>query len=88
MYAAPAWGDGPAFDVRDELPAITAPTLVLVGDDDFICGLRWARMIHGLVPGSRLAVLERTGHLGHIESPRTFTAAVEGFCAAAVDGAA
>lgn len=88
MYSAPAWGEGPAFDVRAELPAVTAPTLVLAGDDDFICGPRWARIIHELVPGSRLTVLERTGHLGHIESPGRFTAAVESFLAAVGDGAA
>ncbi|MFI2364587.1 alpha/beta fold hydrolase [Promicromonospora sp. NPDC019610] len=86
MYAAPAWGEGPAFDVREELPAITAPTPVLVGDDDFICGPRWARMIQEAVPGSRLAVLERTGHLGHIESPGQLTAAVTGFLATVGDG--
>lgn len=79
MYAAPAWGEGPAFDVREELPALSMPTLVLVGDDDFICGVRWARMIHEAVPGSQLAVLDGTGHLGHIESPGKFAAAVSGF---------
>jgi proline iminopeptidase len=79
MYAAPAWGEGPAFDVRDELPALSMPTLVLVGDDDFICGPRWARMIHEAVRGSQLAVLDGTGHLGHIESPGQFARAVAAF---------
>ena len=79
MYAAPAWGEGPAFDVRRELPAITAPTLVLVGDDDFICGPRWARMIHAEIPGARLVVLDKTGHLGHLERPEEFTTAVVDF---------
>lgn len=83
MSAAPAWGEGPAFDVRDDLPRVTAPTLVVVGDDDFICGPRWARMIHEAVPSSRLAVLDRTGHLGHIESPGKLTAAVVDFLATA-----
>ena len=86
MYAAPAWGEGPAFDVRAELPSLTVPTLVLVGDEDFICGPRWARMMHELVPDSRLVVLERTGHLGHIENPGGFTAAVEAFIAGVVGG--
>ncbi|MFI6424776.1 alpha/beta fold hydrolase [Promicromonospora sp. NPDC050880] len=88
MYAAPAWGEGPAFDVRAELPGLAAPTLVLVGDDDFICGPRWARMIHEAVPGSRLAVLDRTGHLGHIESPVQHAAAVRGFVTAVTGPAA
>ncbi|WP_443031378.1 alpha/beta fold hydrolase [Streptomyces sp. 3214.6] len=53
--------------------------MVLVGDDDFICGPHWARMIHETVPGSQLALLRRTGHLGHIESPEAFTTAVVEF---------
>ncbi|GGJ38696.1 alpha/beta fold hydrolase [Streptomyces brasiliensis] len=83
MYAAPAWGEGPPFDVRDELSAVTAPTLVLVGEDDFICGPRWARMIHEGIPGSRLVVLDRTGHLGHLEHPEEFAMAVVEFLASA-----
>lgn len=79
MYAAPARGEGPPFDVRDELSALSAPTLVLVGDADFICGPRWARMMHEAIPGARLVVLPDTGHLGHVESPERFAAAVAGF---------
>jgi proline iminopeptidase len=78
-YAAPARGEGPPFDVRDELSALEVPTLVLVGDTDFICGPRWARMLHQGIPGARLVVLHETGHMGHLESPEPFTAAVAGF---------
>ncbi|MFJ8782170.1 alpha/beta fold hydrolase [Streptomyces sp. NPDC102476] len=88
MYAAPSWGEGPAFDVREELSAVTAPTLVLVGDDDFICGPHWARMIHKAVNGSQLTVLDRTGHLGHIESPEAFTTAVVDFLSSVSEGTA
>jgi proline iminopeptidase len=79
MYADPSRGEGPAFDVREELPAVAAPTLVLVGAQDFICGPRWARMIHEAIPGARLAVLDETGHLAHVERPEEFAAMVSDF---------
>ncbi|OPG11062.1 alpha/beta hydrolase [Streptomyces sp. GKU 895] len=79
MFAAPAWGAEPPFDVRGELSRLAVPTLVLVGDDDFICGPRWAHMLHRLLPDARLVILEKTGHLGHIERPEMFTAAVRDF---------
>ncbi len=79
MYAEPSLGEGPAFDVRERLSTVTVPTLVLVGADDFICGPRWARMIHERIPGARLAVLEETGHLAHVERPGQFTQVVADF---------
>ncbi|MFI2301871.1 alpha/beta fold hydrolase [Actinacidiphila glaucinigra] len=79
MYAEPSLGEGPAFDVRERLSGVTAPTLVLVGAEDFICGPRWARMLHERIPGARLAVLDGTGHLAHVERPAEFTDTVAGF---------
>ncbi|MFJ8137316.1 alpha/beta fold hydrolase [Streptomyces sp. NPDC096013] len=79
MYAAPAWGAEPPFDVRGELSRLTVPTLILVGADDFICGPHWARMTHRLLPAARLVTLEEAGHLVHIERPEEFTAAVRDF---------
>lgn len=81
MYAEPSLGEGPAFDVRERLSTITAPTLVLAGADDFICGPQWGRMIHERISGARFAVLEETGHLAHVERPEEFAAAVTGFVA-------
>ncbi|MEU3509629.1 alpha/beta hydrolase [Streptomyces longwoodensis] len=79
MYAAPAWGQEPAFDVRGDLPGLSVPTLVVAGADDFICGPRWARMIHERVPAAELCILPRTGHLGHLERPAEFAALVADF---------
>lgn len=79
MYAAPTRGDGQPFDVRDELSAVAAPTLVLVGNDDFICGPHWARMIHQGIPEAQLTVLDETGHLAHLERPEEFRTVVTGF---------
>jgi proline iminopeptidase len=78
MYAGPLHGQEPApFDLRDQLSAITAPTLVIVGRDDPICAPRWAHLLHEGIPGSRLVVLEHSGHFGHIEEPEAFAHAIE-----------
>jgi proline iminopeptidase len=71
---------GPApFDNREGLASIAAPTLVIAGRHDFICGLRWARDLREGIPGSTLLVLEDSGHLGHLEEPDTFARAVADF---------
>jgi proline iminopeptidase len=72
----PLRGEGPPFDVRDALTGLTVPTLIVVGAHDFICGPRWAQMIHRAVPGSRLVTLEGSGHMGHLEEPDAFARAV------------
>ena len=62
--------DGPlTFDVRGRLGEIAAPTLVISGQYDFICGMRWARQLHDGISGSELLVLPDSGHFGHLEEP-------------------
>ncbi|MFD3806902.1 alpha/beta hydrolase [Streptomyces sp. NPDC058619] len=79
ICAEPATAPDPEpFDVRDRLGAITTPTLVIAGRRDFICGPRWAVMLRDGIPGARLAVLEHSGHFGHIEQPAEFTRAITG----------
>ena len=67
---------------RDLLPRIGVPTFVIAGRYDVLCGERWGREIHDLVPDSRLLVLEHSGHLGHLEEADRFTAATVRFVAA------
>ncbi|MEU5869447.1 alpha/beta hydrolase [Nonomuraea sp. NPDC047529] len=69
----------PPFDVRHRLPEISTPTLVVSGAHDFICGPRWGRMLHEGIPGSRLLLLEASGHLGHLEEPDIFARTVTEF---------
>ena len=71
----------PVFEVRDRLPGIRVPTIVIVGRKDFVCSLAMARMLDALIPDSRLVVLERSGHMGHIEEPQAFARAVTGLAA-------
>ncbi|MEV4348223.1 alpha/beta fold hydrolase [Actinoplanes sp. NPDC049596] len=70
--------DGNNVDYRADLPAIKARTVVLTGRHDFICGPRWAEMLHEGIAGSRLVILEHSGHFGQIEEPAAFLEAVTG----------
>jgi proline iminopeptidase len=67
------------FQSRNLLPdlhRITAPTLVVVGDDDFTCDpVSQAMRIHDALPGSSLAVIPDCGHLPWVEQPDAFAAA-------------
>ncbi|MEV6643751.1 alpha/beta hydrolase [Amycolatopsis sp. NPDC051371] len=67
------------IDDRATLGSLAVPALVIVGRYDVICGPRWAHELHDLIPGSRLVVLERSGHFGHLEEPELFGEAVVDF---------
>ena len=71
---------GPAsFDNRNNLASMTAPTLVLAGRYDFICGPRWAQDLFEGIPGATLRLLDHSGHMGHLEEPDIFAEAVANF---------
>lgn len=74
-----ALGHPDLIDDRAALPKVTVPALVIVGLFDVICGPRWGRELHDLIPDSQLVILEHSGHLGHLEEPERFTAAVRSF---------
>jgi pimeloyl-ACP methyl ester carboxylesterase len=60
------------FDLRDRLPSITAPTLVITGDDDFICGPVSAAEISSTIPGAREVIVGDSGHMVFVEQPQAF----------------
>ncbi|MFF0478436.1 alpha/beta fold hydrolase [Streptomyces sp. NPDC004284] len=66
-------------DDRVALKTLAVPALVIVGRHDVICGVRWGRELDELIPDARLVILENSGHLGHVEEPEVFAAAVRGF---------
>jgi pimeloyl-ACP methyl ester carboxylesterase len=47
---------------EDELRAVSVPTLILVGDHDFV-KIEHAAEMHALIPGAQLAVLPGTTHM-------------------------
>jgi len=66
-------------DLVGDLPGITAPTLVLTGADDFVCGPSSAREIAEGIADARLVVLPDAGHFTYFEQPERFAAAVGDF---------
>ncbi|HEX4824350.1 MAG TPA: alpha/beta fold hydrolase [Candidatus Polarisedimenticolaceae bacterium] len=69
-------GVAPVFDVVKRLGEIKVPTLILSGTKDFVCSARFGRVLHEGIHDSRLVLLSRSGHMGHIEEPQAFAAAV------------
>ncbi len=69
------------FDLRPLHSRITAPTLVITGDADFICGPVCAHEIADGVAGSKLVILD-CGHFIFVEQPRGFAEAITSFLAA------
>jgi 3-oxoadipate enol-lactonase len=61
------------MDQRSDLPAITAPTLVIAAEADPSTPPSHARTIAGLIPGARLEVLDRGAHLVNVEAPDLVT---------------
>ena len=70
------------MDLRPELGRIDAPTLVVAGEDDFICDVTAAREMAELIPGARLVVIPDAGHFPWVEQPAAFRAALDEFLAA------
>ena len=57
------------IDYRPCLPAISVPTLVLVGDSDTFTPLDRAEEMVAAIPGARLVVVPECGHASTIEQP-------------------
>jgi proline iminopeptidase len=67
------------FDLRPELPRITAATLVLAGRHDWICPPEFSEEIARLIPGAELRVFEESSHSIRSDEPQAFIDSVKGF---------
>ncbi len=59
-------------DAQDRLHLIEAPTLITVGDQDIWTPLRFAEVLRGRIPNSRLIVEEDAPHLSLLQNPGRF----------------
>jgi len=67
------------FDLRPELPRITAPTLIIAGRHDWICPPRFSEELHRLIPDSRLMVFEDSSHSVRVDAPEAMLQAIRDF---------
>jgi proline iminopeptidase len=77
--AAAAAGSNALFAVYNVVPRlaeIQVPTLVVVGDDDFVCPPSQARRLQVGLPHAQLALLPACGHFPFIECAGAFEAAL------------
>lgn len=67
------------LDLRSELGAIRAATLILAGRHDWICAPEFSEEIHGLIPGSDLRIFEESSHTIGGDEPQQLLDAIAGF---------
>ena len=81
------WRDSEKFSVHmlDRLSAIKCPTLLIAGEDDFVCPPMDSRRIQEMVAGSELHLLPECGHFSWLEQPQGFFPLVREFLARHAD---
>jgi pimeloyl-ACP methyl ester carboxylesterase len=66
-------------DVRDVLPTIAVPTLLLYGDKDVRAPINVAQDLNAKIPASKLVVLEGAGHICNVDAAARFNTNVRAF---------
>ena len=67
------------FDLRSHLPRIAVPTLLVAGSDDKVAPASVMERMAAKIPGAEMVVLEGCGHLGPMDQPNEFNAALLSF---------
>ncbi len=71
----------PLYDVRPRLGELRIPTLILSGRHDRVCSLNQAQIMEQGIPGARLVVFEKSGHMPQMEETARYTQTVGDFLA-------
>ena len=66
------------FDLVDRMKTITAPTLVMTGDEDWPC-LEPGLLMKRTIPTAALVVMPNSGHTINLEEPAAFNAHLDDF---------
>jgi pimeloyl-ACP methyl ester carboxylesterase len=66
------------YDLVEEMKQITAPTLIMTGDEDWAC-LEPAILMKKTIPTAGLVVLPNSGHAINLEEPAAFNRHVDAF---------
>lgn len=67
------------YPVKERLPEIACPTLIVWGDEDKIIPVGDASIFEELIPNSRKVVFEGTGHMAMLERPAAFNELLNAF---------
>lgn len=67
------------FDRREQLSRIAAPALLVAGSDDKTAPASIMKRMSEKIPGAEYALLEGCGHLGQMDQPDAFNAALGEF---------
>ena len=67
------------FDIRRDLPTISAKTLVVCGDKDRMTPPRWSHYLQERIPGSELRFVKDSGHMLPLEKPEALAHVVQTF---------
>ena len=67
------------YDLEEELPKISCPTLIVWGAHDTLVPVKDAERLEELIPGARREVFERTGHVAMLERPERFNRLLRAF---------
>jgi pimeloyl-ACP methyl ester carboxylesterase len=60
-------------DLKDEMPAITIPVLLIWGDRDTATPLKDGQEMEKRMPGAGLAVIKGAGHFTFLDNPVLFS---------------
>ena len=72
---------GQRIDARDRLYlSENVPTLLVWGEQDRIIPVAHGEAAHAAMPGSRLEVFPRAGHMPHDDEPARFAGLLTRFC--------
>jgi pimeloyl-ACP methyl ester carboxylesterase len=69
------------YPIRDRIPEIACPTLIVWGEDDKLVPVRDADEFERLIPDARKVVFPNTGHVAMLERPAAFNELLARFLA-------
>jgi pimeloyl-ACP methyl ester carboxylesterase len=67
------------YPLREELGRVRCPTLIIWGDADPLVGVDHAHELASEIPGAKVSIYERTGHVVQLERPERFNREVAEF---------
>jgi sigma-B regulation protein RsbQ len=66
-------------DNRTDLPKVSVPTLILQCKEDIIASIEVGEFVHRQIHGSKMVVLDATGHCPNLSSPKEVLSAIQAF---------